>query len=184
LTSKKLNRLVQAAERTLPYWENRVQMLRTGGFKLFHRDPSCATCTTGACCCQIVPISLWEALIIAKYTTDSPQLLEIGQRQQKCTPLEWMIQGNRCVFQNSDNRCTIYEHRPVICRRVWCWSDPEVCSPEGVKRGDKATYLRDPTGEEEYTQQVVEFQRQLGLGDKPILEPLPFAVGAAFKFLL
>ena len=65
------------------------------------------------CCHQPVSVTLQEAEVISR---------EIGIRPQ--TPTEWSTlpvmkyAGQRCSFLQ-DSRCTIYEHRPMVCRLIF-----------------------------------------------------------------
>lgn len=55
------------------------------------------------------------------------------------TPMvAWFDQARPCVFLTAEQRCSVYQFRPVACRVHYAWSEPKLCSP--------------PTGSDEITQ--------------------------------
>lgn len=84
------------------------------------------TCTKGcsACCHMEVEITNYEAeilfdLIDTGHVIDRPRLQTQSQRppQDNAWRQRSRITENRCVFLGEDEACSIYESRPVMCRR-------------------------------------------------------------------
>ncbi len=87
-----------------------------------------------ACCHMEVEITTYEAQILAKliqdgHAIDHDRLQRQSERSlQDC---QWK-QGPRnpdskCVFLNNEGACSIYEHRPVMCRRHSVTSPAKNC---------------------------------------------------------
>jgi len=102
-----------------------------------NKPVSCDSCTRPGCCYQKVMISFHEALPIVRYlkeqNRDTPELRaklrEFGDAMEGSAPDDWMEGARPCVFLG-DNRCSIYEKRPIHCRVHLVVSDPERCQPE------------------------------------------------------
>ncbi|MDG0818098.1 YkgJ family cysteine cluster protein [Bdellovibrio svalbardensis] len=87
-----------------------------------------------ACCHMEVEITSYEAEILATLVTEghvidrgrlqkqSERSLQDGQWKQGIRNLE-----SKCVFLNSEGACSIYEHRPVMCRRHSVTSPAKNC---------------------------------------------------------
>ncbi|QDK38722.1 YkgJ family cysteine cluster protein [Bdellovibrio sp. NC01] len=85
------------------------------------------SCTKGcsACCHMEVEVTSYEADILHKLVTDGHAIDRERLKQQSQRKLQdplW-FQGpkkspeSRCVFLNDEGACSIYENRPVMCRR-------------------------------------------------------------------
>lgn len=115
--------------------------------------PPCDTCKTVACCTAfLVEITDLEyesgyygehaikieaeaakqlksrGLLLTRYTDpvgneDTPQYYLEGRT------------GTPCPFLQDDNRCGIYEHRPLTCRSYTCIDDPRIT--EAVRQGEE-----------------------------------------------
>ncbi len=125
----------------------------------------------GACCRQIVPVAEAEAVYIAELVADlpAPRQAYIRQRFQealaalgeefverlhdtsKCHELaerrrlgeEYFNRGIPCPFLDQE-RCSIYQHRPMRCREYLVTSPAENCSnpsPETVRPVDVPVQL-------------------------------------------
>lgn len=96
------------------------------------------SCKAGcsACCQQVVYATLAEAADIAarypaKIAAVGPQLVEQSARLMRDANNE-RFWGNQCVFLE-DGLCSIYEHRPLICRATLVVSPPEQCATPAGK---------------------------------------------------
>jgi Fe-S-cluster containining protein len=96
-----------------------------------------ATCRAGCahCCHTTVRVSGDEAdLLVEKITNGEAQIdMALLERQAafQGDELAWWRQPHaekKCVFLGADNRCTVYEDRPVSCRKYYVASEPEQCA--------------------------------------------------------
>jgi Fe-S-cluster containining protein len=80
----------------------------------------CITCLTGSCCKDGVEVDLKEAQKISQLAIDLSKPWFEGLCEDRDMPSGWatstVVREGRCVFQRSDYRCMIYEHRPMYCR--------------------------------------------------------------------
>lgn len=99
---------------------------------------SCKTCTTAGCCYQLVTITIYEAIPIArklrregKSTVEYRQELRaIGEEMEGMPNDHWFNLLRPCVFLTPDKRCSIYEVRPAPCSTHAVVNSPsENCSP-------------------------------------------------------
>jgi Fe-S-cluster containining protein len=119
-------------ERTNAYIE--IQTTRAAEAK-FGRQSSCAACTetTKHCCRMLVMTSLLDAVPIAQRVLDRRDdalvtlLHAAAERQRSLTADEWWSRQEPCPFL-ADERCSIYDIRPLPCRVHSAWSDPRCCS--------------------------------------------------------
>lgn len=87
-----------------------------------------------ACCHMEVEVTSYEAKILGKLVKDGHAIDRSRlQRQSQRTlqDAQWK-QGprnadNPCVFLNGEGSCSIYEHRPVMCRRHSVTTPPKNC---------------------------------------------------------
>lgn len=102
------------------------------------------TCRAGCagCCHQSVQVSLDEVELLA-------QLVESGRveidrdllkRQAEFVGDEtewWKLPASekRCVFLNGQNKCSVYEDRPITCRKYFVTTDPAICSTPTAEVG-------------------------------------------------
>lgn len=99
------------------------------------REPSCATCdeTSKHCCRMLVVISLLDAVpiaarVLARNDEDLlARLREQADRQRTITANEWWDRQEACAFLQ-DERCGVYDIRPLPCRAHHAWSPPRCCS--------------------------------------------------------
>jgi len=47
--------------------------------------------------------------------------------------IEWMNKNNKCSFLDDNNKCAIYEYRPLACRDYMVLCDPSECNPENTE---------------------------------------------------
>jgi Fe-S-cluster containining protein len=95
------------------------------------------------CCHQQVMITDDEGDLLAGFVEHEKLDIdfELLKRQVafKGNDVEWFNlpkSENRCVFLGEDNRCRVYEHRPLMCRKYYVSSPPEKC---GGSSGQKVT---------------------------------------------
>lgn len=99
------------------------------------------TCRKGcsACCFTQVSVSKEEAelladLIVKGHPIDVNRL--VTQRKAQNSSVDWYklpYSMRKCVFLNENNECSIYEHRPAVCRTNYVVSHPSHCSTENGK---------------------------------------------------
>jgi Fe-S-cluster containining protein len=91
---------------------------------------------------------------------------------------DWYIQiENRCLKLDEDNRCTIYEDRPLICRSYG--DDCEITGNDYGYIEDFKTpeqldaYARKTLGDEEYEKQMIKHRAKLeGISKKKMRQRL------------
>jgi Fe-S-cluster containining protein len=133
-----------------------VQIVQSEG-----RQISCkAGC--GACCRQMVPLSIFEAEALAEWIATLPvehrdqlrqrfhtALLELkesgildrmdpdqwidGSEEAKTLAIDYFAAGVRCPFLE-DESCGIHPIRPLICREYLVTSPPEFCAAPSIDR--------------------------------------------------
>ncbi len=54
---------------------------------------------------------------------------------------------SRCPFLDEDDRCIIYDLRPLTCRAYINLGDPAACPPENILDEEESTYILDLDGE-------------------------------------
>jgi Fe-S-cluster containining protein len=88
------------------------------------------------CCFQHVAITDDEAQLMLEYAKEKNVEIDYErlERQQKAkSDVEFKalpVKDRRCVFLNSFASCSIYDHRPMACRKVLVVSDPLDCDTE------------------------------------------------------
>lgn len=102
------------------------------------------SCSKGcsACCHMNVDVSMPEAEILQAFV--QPEDMELLEKQSHYDFTTWDTQSHeqrKCVFLKN-NLCSVYEHRPIACRKYFVASDPKDCdSTEGFdKRVQVAVY--------------------------------------------
>lgn len=126
--------------------------------------PPCSTCKTAPCCKAFVVVlteleydsGLYGDMAI-KFTPDVIEQINHGSllplfpndllpndfhgNSNNSYYLEGMM-GQPCPFLQEDNRCGIYENRPITCRVYSCVGDPRIT--EGMRQGTEPLMtLRD-----------------------------------------
>ena len=92
--------------------------------------PLCHGCTTGSCCRYQVDISESEAFFLASVVEEGyVQIDRERLEKQAAVPDDkedddrisaWLalpFQDRTCVFLTANNRCGVYEMRPMVCRK-------------------------------------------------------------------
>lgn len=83
-------------------------------------DIHCKVCITGDCCAEGVDIDLEEAKKISQLNLDIEKPWFEDLFPNSDVPSGWAVSSvvrfNRCVFQDENKRCLIYEFRPRYCR--------------------------------------------------------------------
>lgn len=119
-----------------------VEVLRNGLAEKFERTVQAAkrvTCSPGcaSCCYHPVSISILEGIPIyrwlarhGKWTLRLKEKLRESADMQFGTTFEvWLMALIPCPLLNEENRCSVYEARPLICRAYYAVSDPYYCHP-------------------------------------------------------
>jgi Fe-S-cluster containining protein len=110
--------------------------LLAGAAQMQVKEPSCHKCTAAACCRQAIYVTLFEVFPLARHLVetgrDTPELRarlrDAGYRMETTPNAGWLDRYEACVFLENE-RCTVYEHRPVRCRSYWVFSPAEQCGP-------------------------------------------------------
>lgn len=95
------------------------------------KDISCrAGCSH--CCYQAVHITDQEAELLQLVMKNEGKSFDVAkaQRQAAVDPSRWFTQpaeDRGCVLLGDDGRCTVYEDRPLVCRKYFVTSPPEDC---------------------------------------------------------
>lgn len=91
-----------------------------------------------AACCKVhVSITPSEAQLIVKWCEVNNVAIDVDKvrRQAMHGFATWGLQSpgeRRCVFLTKDNSCSVYDVRPMACRKYFVASDPANC--DSVKR--------------------------------------------------
>lgn len=83
----------------------------------------------GECCSNFLPLTQEEIKLMKK----------LSKKENK-HPLrqDWY---NRCPFLNNNNKCDIYENRPLICREFTCYNfENHIYNIETFKRIDEKEF--------------------------------------------
>jgi len=112
---------------------------------LFKRDRKRArrvACKRGcAHCCHVqVDITEAEARLIVRALRDngesiSPAGIEHMRAQRDGDFDSMSVEQRRCVFLNSANECSVYEHRPMACRKYFALDNAAQCETAGANKG-------------------------------------------------
>lgn len=79
----------------------------------------CTGC--GNCCMESVGINLVEFINIYNYLSEKPQLRKIALNKILDYYFLEYIKKSPCPFKDNDNRCMVYEVRPLNCRLFGHW---------------------------------------------------------------
>ena len=100
------------------------------------------TCTAGCawCCHHPVVISILEGILIyrwmverGKWTSGIREKLKSTADQQFGTEYHvWLRALIPCPLLDDQNRCSVYQTRPLICRVYYAVSDPYHCHPHRI----------------------------------------------------
>lgn len=108
------------------------------------------SCTKGCshCCRQVVTTTVVEALLIIDWINANPhrknwyvtkilpnvkeQFLYAQDAQTTCD--KWFDDMVPCVFLDEEGLCSIYEARPLMCRKMLVVTPPEYCAPPGGQK--------------------------------------------------
>lgn len=154
------------------------------------REPTCGTCPGPyACCRMLVVTSLLDGIpiaerVLASGDADLPRLLadqaahqcEVSRsiaggvfydRQEVCNA--WWARNEPCVFLRND-RCIVYDVRPMPCRLHMAFSEPRCCNGED---SEKLLTIAPNLGITiQHLFWARELEKALGLQRK---EPIPYA---------
>ncbi len=168
---RKLNELVDLVETDLRFVQPMLRDLVVFGKKKFDgREPSCRTCTRPGCCYQMVCITVYDAMPIARRlrmegkATDEyiAQLRQRGEENESVGRVAWFNGAHPCVFLKN-NRCTIYEQRPMPCRSYLTWSPSDNCQPEAPEGADTVGLVENADMAKTILRQQLQFQWLLGI---------------------
>jgi len=106
--------------------------------QVYQNDQTPISCAAGcaACCHARVDISKHEKRLILAHLKDKK--IDLDQERLKIQA-EALQEGRwdqlpftdrKCVFLDADSRCSIYESRPLLCRRYFVTSDKKHCYDE------------------------------------------------------
>lgn len=111
------------------------------------------TCTPGCawCCYHPVSISVFEGILLyrwlnthGKWTSKLKENLKrAADTQFGLTSEVWLKSLIPCVLLGSDNKCTAYSARPLICQAYYAVSDPHYCHPHRLSRSLTTLVPRD-----------------------------------------
>jgi Fe-S-cluster containining protein len=131
---------------------NKVSMLRVSLMGEFERkvrfnfkvSGGAVTCTPGCawCCHHPVSISILEGITIYRWLVKQgkwslklrEELKKSAEMQLGLTPEVWLKSLIPCPLLGSDNKCTVYSTRPLICRAYYATSDPHYCHPHRLSK--------------------------------------------------
>lgn len=94
----------------------------------------------GFCCYQYVVATDDEAKTLIEYSNEQKINLNWDKIKLRANLSEesWKKlphKDRKCVFLGEDQKCTVYEHRPAVCRKLYVVNDPVLCDssifPEG-----------------------------------------------------
>ena len=99
-------------------------------------ETSCSTCTKAGCCRLSIFEPLYAGFPVARHLRvtgkDTPELRErlrtLGERMEAAGRDAWFEENEACAFLR-DERCTIYQWRPIACRKYYVSSPAELCNP-------------------------------------------------------
>lgn len=96
----------------------------------------------GTCCCQPIPATLLEVIGLKLYLRHSCPT-EILQNLHDASP------SRNCFFLDGQGRCSIYEFRPLACRRFLvlaqrcaCGEEPTQTRPQHILEPDRRALLQ------------------------------------------
>jgi Predicted Fe-S-cluster oxidoreductase len=121
-----------------------------------------------AFCCHIsVAITGAEAAELIEVARDRCVPLDEAKlrRQAGHTDEGWLsqpVEDRACVFLGADNRCRVYEHRPLSCRKYFSVAPPELCNVERYPKEEVPIWF-DPWTEALTSAAMTHF----GSGDLP-----------------
>lgn len=111
------------------------------------------TCTAGCawCCYHPVVISILEGILIyrwlverGKWTSGIREKLKSSSDQQFGTEYHvWLKAMIPCPLLDDQNRCSVYQTRPLICRVYYAVSDPHYCHPHRIPNDFSKLLPRD-----------------------------------------
>jgi Fe-S-cluster containining protein len=106
--------------------------------QVFQKKPDAISCTAGcaACCHARVDISKHEKRLLLHHLKEHKIELNkerLAVQAQALREGRWdqlPFADRRCVFLDENSRCSIYESRPLLCRRYFVTSLKEHCYSE------------------------------------------------------
>jgi Fe-S-cluster containining protein len=102
------------------------------------RRPISCQAGCSACCHQKVDLGAFEGALIEKHLRENQVEIDQGRLGKQTDALKGEpgsfeklpFDDRRCVFLSSDQFCSIYSVRPLMCRRHFVQSDPAICRTE------------------------------------------------------
>jgi Fe-S-cluster containining protein len=126
------------------------------------------------CCSQIFRITLLDAWMISRHIKSLP----IEQNEQLQQKAKQYKQGDSCPALGNEGECTIYEARPVICRRfgmpIYDYKNPQsvhACELN-FKDGDEITDVQLVPNQTEIGIRWDELKAEFGEGSTTIAEAI------------
>lgn len=140
------------------------------------------TCTPGCawCCYHPVSISIFEGISLYRWLSSNGkwtsklkgELKKTSEAQFGITPEVWRKALIPCSLLGSDNKCTVYAARPLICRAYYAVSDPHYCHPHRLSKSRTLLVPRDEVVDAFHTEQEA-------LHRKHKLQVITLPIGAA-----
>lgn len=100
------------------------------------------TCRRGCnfCCYQNVDVTWDEAALLLEVAADTIDWERLNDQLPGHKKIEYRKRA--CVFLK-DGECSVYENRPISCRKYLVANDPEQCNSEKYPDGEtKVLYMR------------------------------------------
>lgn len=97
-------------------------------------------CKSGCahCCYQNVDITEHEAeLLVGAIVEDHVKFdKDLLMVQSQSIPInELPHESRRCIFLTKENKCGVYQYRPIACRKYFVTGDPELCDSQKYPNG-------------------------------------------------
>lgn len=111
--------------------------------------PNRISCAKGCsfCCFQMVDITNDEAELLTQYASEEGIEIDYDTLEKQIVNNndEYMAleaKTRRCIFLDKEGGCSVYEHRPMACRKLIVVSDSKHCDTE-LRLGDRVGKLVD-----------------------------------------
>jgi Fe-S-cluster containining protein len=115
-----------------------LQQSINGGLKEYGKPISCQN-GCSFCCHTAVDISIDEADLLVRYTHDEGISIDwdkVTRQSEMNGDRDWWLlnsEDRKCVFLNNNGKCSVYKHRPGVCRKLMVVSDSSLCDMDNNK---------------------------------------------------
>jgi Fe-S-cluster containining protein len=108
------------------------------------KTPSCGK-GCSFCCYLKTDISDDEAVLLTEYSREIGFKIDYNYLEEQIVKtdedfLKIPYAKRKCVFLNEEGACSVYEHRPIACRKLIVVSNSEDCDTEN-KSGERVARL-------------------------------------------